>query len=222
MLGVTALQTLRLNVVALPPSPCVGTLSFADSNGNPAGRNVTVELAPGQAAFLDVAGSTLQRLGQRAEVRPIVSPIDSDGTGADGCKATAEVFDTATGFDRVLVVGLPAVQDPAPPQFGMVGLGLFQTARLNVVALPPNPCVGELHFVNSAGNSVGSPARVSLNPGVAAFLDLNGNTLVRALGQRAEVRPVFTPEGGVCQTSAEVYEQITGSTLVQMQPGPPQ
>jgi hypothetical protein len=224
ILGVTMLQTLRLNVV-LPPSrsaSCDALLLFADANGDPVGRSLTVSLSAGQAAFLDLAGSTLVRgLGQRAEVRAIVSPIDDAGASADGCLATAEVYDAATGADRVLAVGVPAVQLPPNPIIGMVGLGLFQTARLNVLAVPPNPCLGDLGFADSAGNPVGASQRVSLNSGQAAFLDLNGNTLVRRLGQRAEVRPVFTPAGGTCQVSAQVYEQVTGSTLVQTNPGPP-
>src|ERR1035438_10378609 len=33
MLGVTSLQTVRLNVVAYPPVPCIGTINWGDSNG---------------------------------------------------------------------------------------------------------------------------------------------------------------------------------------------
>jgi hypothetical protein len=225
VLGVTMLQTLRLNVVTPPNpiAPCDAELSFADSNGNPVGRRLTVNLSAGQAAFLDLAGATLvNKLGQRAQVRPVVSPIDDAGVSADGCVATAEVYDTSTALDRVLVVGLPAVQFPPSPIFGMLGLGRFQTARLNVVATPPSPvCEGVLSFADSAGNPVGGLKPVILNSGQADFLDLNGNTLVQKLGQRVEVRPVFTPSAGTCHTSAEVYEQVTGSTLVQSQPGPP-
>ncbi len=221
-LGVTGLQTMRLNVVAVPPSPCVAILGFSDSNGAPVGGTLSVNLNTGQSASLDIAGNTLVRgLGQRVQVRPTITPNEREGGGADTCAATTEVFDTLTGVDRVLVNGLPAVQVPPSPAFGMLGLGLFQTARLNVVATPPNPCVGTLSFADAAGNPVGSFTRVGLAAGQAGSLDLNGNGLVRGLGQRVEVRPVFTPEGGSCQVSAEVFEQITGSTLVQDNPGPP-
>ena len=33
MLGVTVLQTVRLNVAAYPTDPCIGQISFLDSNG---------------------------------------------------------------------------------------------------------------------------------------------------------------------------------------------
>jgi hypothetical protein len=153
-------------------------------------------------------------------VRAIVAPIDDDGASADGCVGTVEVFDSSTGLDRVLANGVPAVQAPPNPVvFGMVGLGLFQTARLSLLNVPPNPvCEGILSFADKDGNPVGSSRRVSLGPGQAAFLDLNGNTLVRALGQRAEVRPVFELVSGDCRPSVEVYEQITGSTMVQALP----
>src|SRR5262245_15940576 len=225
VLGVTALQTMRINVT-LPPNPvgpCDAVLGFADSNGTLVGPTLTVVLQAGQAAFLAIAGKTLVRgLGQRAQLRPVVTPVDEGGSGADGCVAIAEVFDTATALDRVLSVGVPAVQLPPSPIFGMVGLGKHQTARLSVVATPPNPiCEGVLSFADSAGNPVGGSRSVVLSSGQAAFLDLNGNDLVQSLGQRVEVRPVFTQESGSCQTSAEVFEQLTGSTMVQVNPGPP-
>lgn len=77
-------------------------------------------------------------------------------------------------------------------------------------------------YADGAGNPVGSAKRVILSAGQADFLDLNGNGLVSQLGQRVEVRPVFTPVSGTCRSSVQVYEQITGSTLVYIPtPGPP-
>lgn len=87
MFGVTELQTAQLNVVAYSPDPCIGTLSFVNSNGVPVGNTMNVQLAAGQAASLELAGSTLvTKLGQRAEVQPVVSA--SNG----GCIASAEVY----------------------------------------------------------------------------------------------------------------------------------
>jgi hypothetical protein len=48
MLGVTEVQRARLNVVAFPPDPWVGQLSFVDSNGAQVGNTLGVQLAPGQ------------------------------------------------------------------------------------------------------------------------------------------------------------------------------
>lgn len=87
MLGVTDLQTVRLNVVAYPPSLCIGQLSFVNSNGTQVGNTLNVQLAPGQAASFDLPGSTVvSRLGQRTEVRPVVTAPNR------GCMASAEVY----------------------------------------------------------------------------------------------------------------------------------
>jgi hypothetical protein len=76
MLGATLLETLRLNEVAYPPGPCVGRISFPSSSGLLVGNaRMSVNLNPGQAAFLDSPGSALvTMLGQRAEVQPVVTP----------------------------------------------------------------------------------------------------------------------------------------------------
>lgn len=92
MLGVTELQTARLNVVAWPPDPCVGQLSFLNSNGVQVGNTLNVQLAPGQAASLDLPGNTLvTKLGQRVEVHPIVTAPNG------GCIASTEVYNNALG-----------------------------------------------------------------------------------------------------------------------------
>jgi len=56
------------------------------------GNAMSVQLAPGQAASLDLPGSTLvTKLGQRAEVQPVISA--SNG----GCIASAEVYINGLG-----------------------------------------------------------------------------------------------------------------------------
>lgn len=88
LLGVTSTQTVRLNVVAYPPTPCDGTLSFLNTNGSIVGSTLNFQLEPGQAASLDLPGSTLIAVaGQRVEVNPVVSA----GSGS-GCVASVEVF----------------------------------------------------------------------------------------------------------------------------------
>jgi hypothetical protein len=93
MLGVTGLETVRLNVVAYPPDPCVGQISFLNSNGALVGNALmNVNLGPGQATFLDLPGSTLvSKLGQRAEVRPVVTPSLAS-TAPNSCVLSAEVY----------------------------------------------------------------------------------------------------------------------------------
>ena len=54
--GVAFTQVVRLNIVAAPGDPCRAVLGFRDPNGVPAGpSDKTVNLAAGQADFLDIA-----------------------------------------------------------------------------------------------------------------------------------------------------------------------
>lgn len=98
MLGVTVLETVRLNVVAFPPDPCIGQISFVNSNGELVGNALmSVNLAAGQAAFLDLPGNTLvSRLGQRAVVRPVVTP-SSTSVAPNSCVGSAEVYINGLG-----------------------------------------------------------------------------------------------------------------------------
>jgi hypothetical protein len=94
MLGVTSAETVRLNVVAYPPNPCSGTISWGDGNGNSIGTSLAVQLSGGQATHLDLAGGGA--LGARAEVRPVVTVT----SGA--CIASAEVFNKVTKVTRAV------------------------------------------------------------------------------------------------------------------------
>ena len=93
---------MRLIAKAYPPSPCAGTLSFADSTGNPIGPSLAVNLYPGQSQALDLDSSTLSlQTGQRIEVQPIVtlaSLASSDPTApGSACGVSSEVFDRTSG-----------------------------------------------------------------------------------------------------------------------------
>lgn len=219
MVGIAWGQTLRLNAVAYPPSPCDVQLSFADIAGNPIGSSSTLTLVPGQGAFLDLNANLLIRPGQRVEVRPVLTPIP--GGVVAGCGASAEVYDNFFGITQVIAPGLPASIGPEPHTFGLLGLTLFETLRLNVVAYPPSPCVAQLSFVDINGNPIGTTISVNLSNGEAASLDLNGNSLVMRFGQRAEVQPVVTLNplvASACQASAEIVDQFSGRTLAYTMP----
>lgn len=97
MVGVTLLQTVRLNVAAYPTDPCVGQIRFLNSNGELIGNSLmNVNLTPGQATFLELPGSTVvTKLGQRAEVQPVVTPSPSSGPNV--CIASAEVYINGLG-----------------------------------------------------------------------------------------------------------------------------
>lgn len=98
MLGVTAVETVRLNVVAFPPTPCIGTIGFVDKNGTPIGASMAVQLGASQATHLDLPGGGA--LGPRAEVRPVVAV-----SSGSACIASVEVYSKQTG--RTIAVYWP-------------------------------------------------------------------------------------------------------------------
>jgi hypothetical protein len=219
MIGITRGQTLQLNVVAFPRDPCYAQLGFQDSNGSPLGTTTSVTLQPGQSASLAINGNSLTNsLGQRVEVLPTIVPVAGI---VSSCGASAEVFENVLGITSVLVPG--AVGYPSNPELGMLGVTVSQTVRLNVVAFPTDPCVGQISFLNSSGELIGnSLMNVNLNPGQATFLELPGSAVVTKLGQRGEVQPVVTPSvmlgsspgaPNACVVSAEIYVNGLGTTL---------
>ena len=94
MLGVTSLQTVRLNVVAFPPVPCIGMISWSDLNGTQIGTSLAVQLSAGQGTHLDLPGGGA--LGPRAEVRPVVV------VNGGACIASAEVYNNVTKTTRAV------------------------------------------------------------------------------------------------------------------------
>ncbi len=222
MIGITRGQTLQINVVAFPPDPCFAQLGFQDSNSNPIGATSAVALQAGQSASLSINGNTLAgSVGQRVEVLPTVVPtavVSSTATPPNQCVASAEIIDDVLGVTSVLIPG--STGWPPTPIFGTLGVTELETVRLNVVAFPPDPCIGQLSFVNSEGIQVGNPMPVQLVPGRAVSFDLPGSTVVTKLGQREEVRPVVTSSSGACVASAEVYANGLGITVVYFSPNP--
>lgn len=120
----------------------------------------------------------------------------------------------------LLLLGLIAAQGATPPisisfsrvmDFGMVGITVHQTARLNVVNLsgtvagspttssstPVSPCKAELMFLDNTGktfiNTAGQPidTLLTLAPGQSGSLDLNADGLQGNIGSRVEVHAVI-------------------------------
>ena len=220
MIGITRGQTLQLNVVAFPPDPCFAQLGFQDSNGNAIGATSTVALQAGQSASVSINGNTLAgTVGQRVEVLPFVVPtvtVSSAAIPPKQCVASAESFDNVLGLTSVLVPGSTGWSDS--PIFGPLGVTEFQTVRLNAVAYRPEPCIGQLSFVDDEGIQVGNVMPVQIAAGEALSLDLPESTLVAKLGQRAEVRPVAKSSSGARVASAEVYVNGLGTTTVYYAP----
>jgi hypothetical protein len=216
MIGLVRGQSLQVNLVAYPPDPCFATIGFQNVSGNPVGPSLNVALQAGQSASLALDGNSLTRtVGQRVEVLPTVTLTVGV---ASQCNASAEVYDNILEISSVVVPG--AAGFSPTPEFGMFGVTELQTAQLNVVAFPTDPCIGTLNFVNSNGVQVGNTMNVQLAPGQAASLDLPGSTLVTQLGQRAEVRPVVSASNGGCIASAEVYINGLGTTSSFFPPDP--
>jgi hypothetical protein len=95
--GLTGGQTIRITVIAYPPNPCAGTLSFAGRNGVAIGPTLPVNLAPGQGASLDLNSNMVGLAAlQRIELQPMVT-LKTPATGSVACAASSEVFDTITG-----------------------------------------------------------------------------------------------------------------------------
>lgn len=120
MIGGARGQTLRLNVVnrpaqaGFPSGPCRATIGFADATGSayPPGPTRNVDLAPGQAAFVQFDfDRVLTQFGQRLQLRPVVIPA-YEGS-AQGCIASAEMFDQFTGRTMAYTAAY-AAQEPPP------------------------------------------------------------------------------------------------------------
>jgi hypothetical protein len=216
MVGITGSQTLQLNLVAYPPTPCLTVqLGFQNRDGVAVGPSQTVSLQPGQSMPLAFNGNSLVGADERVELLPTVVGFDGAATGAS-CVASVEVINHAGGVTTVVVPG--AAGFPPAPVFGMLGVTSVQTGRLNVVAFPPVPCIGTISWVDMNGTTIGTSMQVGLSLGQATHLDLPGGG---ALGQRAEVRPVVTVTGGACVASAEVYNNITKQTRAAYYPPDP-
>jgi hypothetical protein len=217
-------QGVRLTVVAgpavVPPGvPVEANLGFVDLNGNTVGPSLQVALNPGQTQSLEWA-APVQQLGQRLEVRPVVTQTSTDPS-SPLLQASVEVFDLLTGFGTVLAPA-PATQSVSGvPGFFPQGLAGGQTMRLNVVAFPPDPCIGVLSFADKNGARVGPSLPVNLTPGMATSLDLNADALGLKVGEHMEVQPVISatpsisagaPITSACQGSVEVFDHLTGRT----------
>jgi hypothetical protein len=223
MVGIGFGQTLQLNVVSF--NPCGLQLAILDSTGTP-----VKQFVPGNPTFGSITfNHAVSAFPQRVELHGVVM-LTPPPTTTSPCQAqaTVEVFDDLTRTDWVVTPGLVPPGPATMPIFlGPVGLVFEQTARLNVVAHPPHPCIGTLGFTDTSGNPIGSPTPVNLQPNQATFIDLPGFQAGTALNSsHPEVIGVFTPSvtaaPGVCIPSVEVFDRITGYTRVLVPPGPSQ
>jgi hypothetical protein len=257
MFGITREQTLRLNVSDVPaanpqtpPDPCRVELTFVDSAGNQLVPAVQRTIAPGASTHLDLNGADLFPIGDvagltRLEVRPVIRFLPNRAeTGRrllppGPCVTTIELIDHSNG-KTVLTSGpqkLETSHVTTPPDpnrvFGVTGIHVGQTARINVVntsETPPDPCRVTIAFVDVNGDVVSRFTAV-LKPGEATFHDvspqggvdttadvtpltqvpLRGVVIVQSLGSRA------TPPDP-CHATFEVFDSATGKTTAILSP----
>jgi hypothetical protein len=234
-----------IHLVAGPVTPPAGgpvelTLGFVDFNDNPVGPTLTsTPLSAGQTVSLDLDASTLlTALGQRGEVRPVVSVASVTGAPvATTIAASGQVVDRLTGFGNFVSVNAPTQFPGGPLTLAPMVLAGGEIMRLIVVARDagagqlapgtpgatsnyiPAPCVGQLGFADGNGNPLGPGTPVNLSPGMAASLDLNSASLQLPGGHRIDVQPLVTitasasvPQPSVCVASVEVFDNATGRT----------
>lgn len=111
-------QTMRFDVVAAGPDPCVAQVAFNDANGNPLVPSTSLNLPSGTGTTVDLNADTLGfRWGTRIEVQPMITAMPPAAAVAQNsvCNAAVEVFDHLTGRTEThqsTMVGLPALQSP--------------------------------------------------------------------------------------------------------------
>jgi hypothetical protein len=223
MIGGSAGQMIQLNIRGvgdpqISTPRCQATLSFRDTRNAPVGDSRAVDLGPGQSATLTLNFNQLvSRVGERFELEPLVTPASGGVNFA--CQASVEVYEPISGRTTAWAPSAnPGFSDPdddVPPVSGALG----QTMRLGVVRTISDPddkrCIVDLMFRNSQSIIV-AQKRVLLEPGHGDALDLNMNTQVSRLGDRALIAPslrtVATGSGNGCLVSVQVFDQRTGWT----------
>jgi len=103
-------QTIRVNLSAFPPDPCIADVIFNDARSGKALAPATpVNLTQGQSTSVDLNGKNLfLKFGQRIEVVPqvvLMPPITTGPPLPVACPATVEVFDNRTGRTSTYQVG---------------------------------------------------------------------------------------------------------------------
>ncbi len=83
MVGITGAQTLRLNLVAFPPTPCGPvSLRFQNRDGVAVGPSQTTPtLQPGQSTSVSLDGSSLVDADARVELLPVVTGLNGTAIG---------------------------------------------------------------------------------------------------------------------------------------------
>jgi outer membrane protein assembly factor BamB len=113
--GVIYGESIQINVLAPPDSPCVALLSFTDANGNPTGPTLDVNLSPGTMSSLTYNPNSITQSG-RQEFVPQMTPSNPvGGSGvASACLGSSEVINQRTSAVSTYQASSPAVGTANP------------------------------------------------------------------------------------------------------------
>src|SRR5580658_310168 len=112
--GVVRGQSMQINALAPPDSPCVALLSFTNGSGTPVGPTQQVNLSPGTMTSL-VFNTNPDTKSGREEFVPQITPNNpTGGPGvAPACLGSVEVYSQKTGDTATYQTLLPAIGTPA-------------------------------------------------------------------------------------------------------------
>ena len=100
----------------------------------------------------------------------------------------------------------------ADSHFGLIGVGQFETARLNAFcdgSVVPTPCDITFEFQDAKGNIL-KQASMILQPETAGFLDFSGRPSTD--GGTVEINPCFKVLRGTAQASVEILDNFIQRT----------
>jgi hypothetical protein len=119
--GVVYGQSIQINALAPPDSPCVALLSFADVNGNPIGPTLNANLNPGTMTSLIFNPNSITQSAGRQEFVPQMAPSNTGnpagGPGiASACLGSAEVINQPSSAVATYQTSSPAIgmRNPGP------------------------------------------------------------------------------------------------------------
>ncbi|HEY6345286.1 MAG TPA: NHL repeat-containing protein [Bryobacteraceae bacterium] len=116
--GVIYGQSIQINALAPPDSPCVALLSFADVNGNPIGPTLNANLSPGTMTSLTFNPNSITQSAGRQEYVPQIAPSNVNPAGATGiasaCLASAEVINQPSSAVATYQISSPPIGTAGP------------------------------------------------------------------------------------------------------------
>ena len=213
---------------------CLVTLEFVDAEGkllvDPRGyaASASFRLKPGVAEFLEIRGADFVE-DTRRHVRPVLTKKGD----CDCLVRTVEFGDTADGKTKGLLV--PPHPNHCGP--GMFGLARTQFAVLNAVLLTngnasdndandEGDCLATLAFVDNVGELIVGK-KVTLRPGVRAYIELSSAALENCDLRTPLIRPVVSVEtdrgacDGLVLVTVELIETADHKTRMVYQITPP-